>query len=71
MSGIHQPPHPLVLHSFLNPDALKESLASFVIKAQKEALVKKGRFTVALSGGSLPKMLSGLIESNEVKWDQW
>jgi len=47
------------------------SLASFIIKAQKDSIDKKGRFTVALSGGSLPKQLSGLIGNPAVKWDKW
>jgi len=32
---------------------------------------KKGRFTVALSGGSLPKTLKGLIGHSDVRWDKW
>ena len=69
--SIHQPPRSPILFSFPDTDTLKVSLASFVLKAQKEAISKKGRFTIALSGGSLPKMLSALHDSSEVKWDQW
>jgi len=60
-----------VLHSFLTPDALVDGLAEFVAKAQKDAINKKGRFTIAISGGSLPKMLRGLIGRNGIKWDKW
>ncbi|KAJ7293336.1 hypothetical protein C8J57DRAFT_1268764 [Mycena rebaudengoi] len=60
----HLAPNPPILCSFPN-------LAAFIIKAQKESLDKKGRFTVALSGGSLPKMLRGLIGHPSVKWDKW
>jgi 6-phosphogluconolactonase len=48
-----------------------ESLATFVIKAQKEGIEKKGHFTLAVSGGSLPKQLGGLVDRPEVKWDKW
>jgi 6-phosphogluconolactonase len=67
---MHAPSAP-VLWSFSNPDELVGSLAQFVIKAQKEAVQRKGRFTVAVSGGSLPKQLKGLIDNPDVRWDRW
>lgn len=71
MSTHHQPPNPSVLVSFPDTDALVRDLATFVSKAQKDSIDKKGRFTIALSGGSLPKMLRGLIPDNHIKWNQW
>lgn len=68
---MHGPPNPPILYSFSTTDNVISSLADFILKAQKEALEKKGRFTIALSGGSLPKMLKGLIGSSAVKWDKW
>ena len=70
-SPIHQPPTPPVLVSFTNSDELANSLATFVEKAQRDSINKKGRFTIALSGGSLPKMLRGLIHNPHIKWNQW
>lgn len=70
MPGMHAPSAP-ILCSFSNPDELVDSLAQFIIKSQKEALQKKGKFTVAISGGSLPKQLNGLIGKPGVKWDKW
>src|ERR1700761_2218422 len=67
----HPAPHPAILCSFPDADSIVESLAAFVVQAQKESIEKKGRFTVALSGGSLPKMLRGLIGNPAVKWDKW
>jgi 6-phosphogluconolactonase len=67
----HHPPNPSILYSFPSTTDLIPSLASFILKAQKEAIDKKGRFTVAISGGSLPKMLSGLINNPAAKWDRW
>jgi 6-phosphogluconolactonase len=60
-----------VLHSFASSSELVEALASFVIEAQKEAIEKKGRFTLAVSGGSLPKQLNGLVNKPGIKWDKW
>ena len=71
MSTIHSPPSPPVLISFANSDELVASLATFIEKAQRDSIDKKGRFTIALSGGSLPKMLKGLISNSNIKWDQW
>ena len=62
---------PPVFTSFPSSAELVEALADFVLKAQKEALAKKGRFTIALSGGSLPKQLGGLIGKPGIKWDKW
>jgi 6-phosphogluconolactonase len=70
-STIHQPPNPPILNSFPTKNELISALAEFVTKAQKESIDKKGRFTIAISGGSLPKMLQGLIDSPTVKWDKW
>ncbi|EAU92927.1 6-phosphogluconolactonase, partial [Coprinopsis cinerea okayama7 len=71
MTTTHTPPNAPVLLSFADTDALVESLAAFVAKAQKEAIDKKGKFTIALSGGSLPKMLRGLIGNPGIKWSNW
>jgi len=67
----HQPPSAPILLTFPDTDELVQDLAKFIIKAQKDAIDKKGRFTIALSGGSLPKMLRGLIENSAVKWKNW
>lgn len=71
MAAVHHPPNPPVIHSFASADKLVEDLATFVIKAQKEAVDRKGRFTVAISGGSLPKMLRGLVGNPGAKWNEW
>jgi 6-phosphogluconolactonase len=43
-----------------------------VIKAQNEGVAKRDKFTLAVSGGSLPKILAkDLIGRNDVKWDKW
>jgi len=71
MAGVHRPPSAPILNSFESTDVLTNSLAAFILKAQKESLDKKGRFTIAFSGGSLPKMLKGLIGNPAAKWDNW
>ncbi|KAF8649743.1 hypothetical protein AX16_005513 [Volvariella volvacea WC 439] len=67
----HPAPNPPILYSFPTSDHIVDGLASFIVKAQKEATERKGRFTLAISGGSLPKMLRGLIGNSAVKWDKW
>jgi len=59
------------LHTFESPADLTGALAEFILKAQKDSIEKKGRFTVALSGGSLPKQLKTLIGHPSAKWDKW
>jgi 6-phosphogluconolactonase len=63
---------PPVLYGFESTDSLSEGLASFVLAAQDEALKKQGSFKLAISGGSLPKVLGkNLIERKDVSWDKW
>ncbi|TIB99768.1 6-phosphogluconolactonase [Wallemia mellicola] len=50
---------------------LIEAVAKFVVKAQNEAIEKRDKFTIALSGGSMPKNLTGLLKRDDVKWDKW
>ncbi|PPQ98895.1 hypothetical protein CVT24_003526 [Panaeolus cyanescens] len=71
MANLHQPPNSPILYSFQSKDQIIQSLANFVTRIQKDAIDKKGRFTIALSGGSLPKMLGGLIGNPAIKWAHW
>ncbi|KAG8758490.1 suppressor of los1-1 [Serendipita sp. 396] len=70
MSTMHVPATPVV-YSMPDVEGVVHALAQFVLTAQHEAILKKGRFTIALSGGSLPKMLRGLIGAPGVQWDKW
>jgi len=67
MSPTSQP----VVYSFSDIPRLSDSLAEYIIKAQTEAIEKRKRFTVAISGGSLPKTLTALLTKQGVKWDKW
>jgi len=71
MAASHPAPHPSIVYSFSTSADVVDPLASFILKAQKEAVDKKGHFTVAISGGSLPKMLKGLVGNPAAKWDKW
>jgi 6-phosphogluconolactonase len=67
MSAPTQP----VVYSFSDTSQLSDSLAEYILKAQKEAIDKRHRFTVAISGGSLPKTLTALITKPGLQWDKW
>lgn len=66
-----QPPAPPVFYSFTDNSKLVDSLANFVVKAQNDAIDKRGKFTLALSGGSLPNNLKGLVGQQGVHWEKW
>lgn len=66
-----QPPAPPVFYSFDDNSKLVDSLANFVVKAQNDAIDKRGKFTLALSGGSLPNNLKGLVGQQGVHWEKW
>jgi len=64
-------PLPPIVYSFPSTNELSGSLASFIVKVQNEAIDKKKKFTIALSGGSLPKLLKGLVDAEGVEWEKW
>ncbi|SPO35738.1 probable SOL1 - Protein with a possible role in tRNA export [Pseudozyma flocculosa] len=69
-----QKPAPPILYSFDSSDDLSKKLADFVIKAQNDAIERRNKFTLATSGGSLPKMLAKYLvgrTDNALRWDKW
>jgi 6-phosphogluconolactonase len=55
------------------PQQLFQAAAEEVIGAAKDAVARRGRFTIALSGGSTPKNLFTLIAANapaNLPWDK-
>ncbi|KAG9045064.1 suppressor of los1-1 [Tulasnella sp. UAMH 9824] len=60
-----------ILYSFSDSGTLIKDLAAFIEKAQREAIADHGRFVLALSGGSLPKMLQALIGNENIQWEKW
>lgn len=55
------------------PQQLFQAAAEEVIGAAKDAIARRGRFTIALSGGSTPKNLFSLIAANaaaSLPWDK-
>lgn len=82
MASTHHHPPKAKVHIFADPDDLIRDLATFILKAQTQAIESetkkvKDKFTIAISGGSLPKQLKGLIgaENNQgdtkAHWDKW
>lgn len=63
---------PLV-YAYKESSDVADSVADFIIKLQNEALTSAKYFNVAVSGGSLVKVLrTGLLKRNdEVKWSNW
>lgn len=64
------------LYSHKESSDVAKAVGAYIIKIQDEALSKAGVFKVAVSGGSLGKVLkAALIDDSElsqkVKWDKW
>lgn len=60
------------VYSFANGDALSSGLNSFVEKVSREAIADHGYLSVAISGGSLPKILSKELAHNKnVDFSKW
>jgi len=64
---------PVDLRILTTPQELFQAAAEEVIDAAIESVAERGRFTIALSGGSTPKNLYTLIAANassSLPWDQ-
>jgi 6-phosphogluconolactonase len=59
------------LHIFPNLEELGQVAAAYVAQLSAEAVAARGRFTVALSGGSLPKVLGPALVRQAVDWPVW
>ena len=63
------------LQIFPTTEVLSEQVAAYVAELSAQTIPVRGRFTVALSGGSLPKLLApGLIVEplrDEIDWSAW
>ncbi|CAG8766981.1 32808_t:CDS:2, partial [Racocetra persica] len=63
--------HPIV-KSFATSNELSVSLADLVVGLSEESIKSRGRFTVSISGGSLPKLLAADLKNRKgVEWDKW
>ncbi|KAF9923606.1 suppressor of los1-1, partial [Modicella reniformis] len=60
------------IYTFSDTAALSRGLDEYVAKLSKEAIKHHGKFTVALSGGSLPKQLSAVLKHNtSIDFSKW
>ncbi|PHH79737.1 hypothetical protein CDD82_2194 [Ophiocordyceps australis] len=65
------------LYAFPDVDALACALRSYIIQSQTAGLARHGSFKIALSGGSLPKVLAQALLSaasssdDAVEWSKW
>lgn len=69
-------PQMVSIYSHKESADVANAVGSFVLKAQAEALLKSETFKIAVSGGSLGKVLkAALIDNKElagqVQWDKW
>ena len=64
---------PVELRRLTTPQDLFQAAAEEVIRTATDAVAQRGRFTIALSGGSTPRSLYTLIAANasvNLPWDQ-
>ena len=63
----------LDIRKLTTPQELFEAAAEEVVRAANQAVAQRGRFTIALSGGSTPKNLYTLLATNartSLPWDR-
>ncbi|CDO96142.1 unnamed protein product [Kluyveromyces dobzhanskii CBS 2104] len=64
------------IHEYSNSNELATSVGTFIVEEQNKALKSHGKFNVAISGGSLIKVLrEALVNdatvSSQVEWSKW
>ena len=62
------------LYAFKNVDDIAVGLGDFIKKAYQSALERHGKFTIGLSGGSLPKTLGKALvplPDGTFDWSKW
>jgi 6-phosphogluconolactonase len=63
------------IHAFSDLDALSEAAAQYVAESARRAIDERGRFVLALAGGSTPRRLYQLLASpawrDQIEWDRW
>lgn len=63
------------LHIFADMQELSHSAANMVVETAASAVAQRGRFTVAISGGSLPKLVFPPLVNeplrSQVDWASW
>jgi 6-phosphogluconolactonase len=64
---------PAEIRTLTTPQELFSAAAEEVVRATNDAVAQRGRFTIALSGGSTPKSLFNLLATNAkttLPWDR-
>ncbi|KAI8589532.1 6-phosphogluconolactonase [Geranomyces variabilis] len=57
---------------FSSSDDISRALDHFIAETARAAIARSGRFTVSLSGGSLPKTLAKNLKDNKaIEWSKW
>ncbi|CCJ29352.1 unnamed protein product [Pneumocystis jirovecii] len=60
------------LYSFQTRDKLKIALYQYIKKTYDESIMKHNKFYIAISGGSLPKILGENITNLiDINWEKW
>lgn len=59
------------IHLFPDAEELAKGATAFVASAAEQSIRKRGRFVIALSGGSTPRRLYELLAEGEQDWPNW
>ncbi|CAH7675609.1 hypothetical protein BY996DRAFT_4581440 [Phakopsora pachyrhizi] len=61
-----------LLYEYSDHSRLSEDLSEYIVQSQEQAISRHQKFVIAISGGSLPKLLTdGLLKNSRVKWESW
>ncbi|CAH7669736.1 Glucosamine/galactosamine-6-phosphate isomerase, partial [Phakopsora pachyrhizi] len=51
---------------------LSKDLSEYIVQSQEQAISRHQKIVIAISGGSLPKLLTdGLLKNSRVRWESW
>jgi len=52
-------------------EALRHSVCDAIVRSAKEAIVKRGRFSIVLAGGNTPRAVYRLLRDIPMDWTKW
>ena len=58
------------IKSFAEISLLKSYISNYIALRSEESITHNGKFVIALSGGSMPTLLSDLAERSDMQWDK-
>ncbi len=58
-------------HAYASLDALQDAAAQKILQCAERAILERGRFRIALSGGNTPRAIYRMLRNAKTDWSSW